>query len=397
MRFWVISHAVLMLIASTSLTIFTAFFGDASLKWCYYHMSRSSGFGTEYISSFSPATIWAYLIAFAVGAISYFFVIRAGKPWIGTLGLILSLIGLTTFGNELFQLSKFQHESFLAFSPVLMLVLAVIACIPSKQTKAVALAKANKATELKAGGIPPAKPIKNLPEEPVAKRFPAFALGLAFVLGLTFVLGLVLAAAMWAVPSIDTGSQPATIPLHEAAVHWPEKIDGLVADGASVDELRDGMTPLSMASLFNKRDSVAKLLEHGADPNLKLDRRDAPITILARKGNLAGIQLLLDHGADVNAQFSRRTALHEAVIFDHLDVVDILLAQPNIDLDLQERGSGFSALHFAVMHSRGSIATKLLELGADPDLKDCVGNTPSDLAQTKSDPSLVTLISCSQK
>ena len=53
MRFWVVLHALLLLVAATYLTIFTSVFGGESLRWCYYHFSRNIGFGTQYVSSFS--------------------------------------------------------------------------------------------------------------------------------------------------------------------------------------------------------------------------------------------------------------------------------------------------------------------------------------------------------
>lgn len=181
----------------------------------------------------------------------------------------------------------------------------------------------------------------------------------------------------------------ASYPLHLVAVSFPETIDDLVSQGAGVNTLDDhGATPLGQAAMHQKHAAVAKLLAHDADPNIVSERQDPPLTHAARWGNVDTAQLLIDHGADVNAVSMSRTALHEAITYGHNEVVALLLAQPAIDLNGRELGTGYTPLHTAVQHERLAIVGRLLELGADPKIQDQAGNTPHDLAAHKTDRSI---------
>ena len=133
MRLLLIAHCLLMLLVSTSFTIVTSIFGGSSLRWCYYHYSSNSGFGQKYVSHFSELEIYAYIATFAVGIIGYVFAIRSGRRAVGTIGIIVSTIGLASFVNEIFQLAELQYMSWIAFSPILMFVIAVFAFLPIRQ------------------------------------------------------------------------------------------------------------------------------------------------------------------------------------------------------------------------------------------------------------------------
>ena len=67
MRIVLTIHIALILLASTTFTVFTAPLGGNSLQWSFYSYSFRSGFGTPYVSDYSLAVVLAYLLAFAFG------------------------------------------------------------------------------------------------------------------------------------------------------------------------------------------------------------------------------------------------------------------------------------------------------------------------------------------
>ena len=203
-----------------------------------------------------------------------------------------------------------------------------------------------------------------------------------------------------------------------------------------------GSTPLMYAALYGDADSVRRLLESGADPNLRNDagatalmwaasdlgktrllvehgadvnaRSDngrTPLMIAAgRYGSAPVVKLLLDHGANPSAQaaslFGPMTPLAEAAYGGDAAVIKLL-----IERGADVKGAGFNPLGFAILTrcsacsdlligstSHNDLNTNvfidvppfgdservgwLLEHGADPVVKDPEGNTILMLAST---------------
>ena len=130
MRLLLIVHAILLLLASTAFTIVTAMFGGRSLQWCFYSYSFRSGFGTPYVSDYSLPVVVTYVLAFAVGIAGFAVAYRDGKSVAGFLGVILSVAGVISFAIEGSHWLFDHHRSWIAFSPLVMLALVVIACVP---------------------------------------------------------------------------------------------------------------------------------------------------------------------------------------------------------------------------------------------------------------------------
>jgi ankyrin repeat protein len=87
--------------------------------------------------------------------------------------------------------------------------------------------------------------------------------------------------------------------------------------------------------------------------------------------HLQVVKLLLQRGADVRVmnQFGD-TALHEAARWGHLEVVRLLLDnQADISMTNQH---GWTPLHFSAAYSQLEVARVLLEAGADVQAKDNV-------------------------
>lgn len=133
MRPLLLLHALLLLLASTDFTVVTATFGqEDSWRWCYFKYDSESGWGYQYVSDYTLPVVLTYLAAFAVGTVGFAVVSLRGRWLIGVLGLVLSVLGLISFGIEGSHWVLEHHRSWLAFSPAIMFVLVVLACLPQR-------------------------------------------------------------------------------------------------------------------------------------------------------------------------------------------------------------------------------------------------------------------------
>ena len=99
------------------------------------------------------------------------------------------------------------------------------------------------------------------------------------------------------------------------------------------DVLRGGSTPLLFAARTGDVESAKLLLNRGADPNDSLPDGTSALVLAAHSGQRNVAALLLNKGADPNAIGSGYTALHAAVLRSDLNLVKDLLAHkadPNI-------------------------------------------------------------------
>ncbi|MGL4690774.1 MAG: ankyrin repeat domain-containing protein, partial [Stenotrophomonas maltophilia] len=118
-------------------------------------------------------------------------------------------------------------------------------------------------------------------------------------------------------------------PLHHAARSSDPGVAALLRDAAAeVDALNDdGWSPLAVACQVGNWRLAKFLLERGA----KTEPAEGTPVLLAAAGteedDPAGVQLLLKHKARADARDrQRRSALHEAALAGHVDIIDVLLA-----------------------------------------------------------------------
>ncbi|KAG2183782.1 hypothetical protein INT43_006793 [Umbelopsis isabellina] len=101
-----------------------------------------------------------------------------------------------------------------------------------------------------------------------------------------------------------------------------------------------------------------------------------------RTSSVEAIQFLLNLSQiDINTQYGpiKATALHAAVCVGSESTIDLLLRQPNIQLDVTS-SNGHTPLHIAALAKSSLAAEKLLAAGAEINLLDRCGHTALHLA-----------------
>ncbi|MBJ6985069.1 ankyrin repeat domain-containing protein [Luteimonas sp. MC1750] len=204
-------------------------------------------------------------------------------------------------------------------------------------------------------------------------------------------------------------------PLHHAARSSDPGVAALLRDAAAELDARnaEGVTPLGIACGSGNWRLARFLLERGA----RTEPEDGSPPLLAAAGgdddDAAGVALLLRHKARVDARDARgRSALHEAALAGHVEIIGALLdaradpdardstgRTPLLDAaggghaaaldrlaahaDVQAvDGDGRNALHLASLCGSGgaALATRLLELGVDAGQPDASGKRAVDHA-----------------
>ncbi|QDU90128.1 Ankyrin repeats (3 copies) [Pirellulimonas nuda] len=177
------------------------------------------------------------------------------------------------------------------------------------------------------------------------------------------------------------------------------EMERLIAAGADVNAVgKRKMTPLLWAFPDRKLERFARLLKHGADPDIAvesdfgttgrafhpypaggalfLDRGCSPgesVTHLAAKApQIEYLKLVLQHGADPNVvdQVTGMTPLDIVIdrrLFDAKERVELLVAS-GADLNHYCKYKGGTPAMLAVQADKYDIALQLLRLGADPKL-----------------------------
>ncbi|HQU09349.1 MAG TPA: ankyrin repeat domain-containing protein, partial [Opitutales bacterium] len=105
--------------------------------------------------------------------------------------------------------------------------------------------------------------------------------------------------------------------------------------------------------------------------------------LAAKVGNADVIRILLDYGMDVNknAQYSYMRALDVAAFEGHIAVVEVLAAHPQTHINQVINREGATTLLYAASQGHADVVLLLLNLGANPDLKNAEGKTALTIAQ----------------
>ena len=129
--------------------------------------------------------------------------------------------------------------------------------------------------------------------------------------------------------------------------------------------------------------NIKQLIQDGVDINTKtLIRQDSIIYIAATKNYTSEfIKYLIGQGADVHALNKHNlSALVPAIINSNLDIINTLLAA-GINIDIKEKISGNTAMHFAVTENNDRIIKLLLQYQPDISLVNNMGYTVLKIAE----------------
>lgn len=166
------------------------------------------------------------------------------------------------------------------------------------------------------------------------------------------------------------------------------KIDQLLKRRSESDEARIKSLTLIAAVKANNIGEVRRLIKEGAKVDEvypivnSFDDGYTALLIAARDGQAEIVRELLAAGANVNATDAifKATPLHKATYNGNLEILQILLAQPKIDVNVQGPLNGYTPLHDALWHGYAECAKLCVEAGARLDLKGHDGKTPLDIA-----------------
>ncbi|WP_258329349.1 ankyrin repeat domain-containing protein [Citrobacter farmeri] len=149
-----------------------------------------------------------------------------------------------------------------------------------------------------------------------------------------------------------------------------------------------GQTAIILASLHKKYDCVAALISAGADINQQDQTCLNPFLLSCLNNDLTLLRLILPASPDLNrlTRFGG-VGLTPACEKGHLDIVNVLLTQTNINVNHTNFVGWTPLLEAIVLNDGGAtqqaIVALLLEKGASPHLTDKYGKTPLELAREK--------------
>jgi ankyrin repeat protein len=176
--------------------------------------------------------------------------------------------------------------------------------------------------------------------------------------------------------------KPGAVPLYYAAMlGFCNLAEYLIAKHPKHINARGGneATPMHVAARAGHVDVLSLLLEHGADVDVRNDTGGTPLRCASWYGKLEVGQVLLDCGADINARDNLgQTPLSGAVSCGHLEFARMLVKRGTRG-NTQNTHNRYSPLHWAVQKKCIQAVRLLLEHGADVNVRNKSGETPSQL------------------
>jgi ankyrin repeat protein len=165
-------------------------------------------------------------------------------------------------------------------------------------------------------------------------------------------------------------------------------------------------TPIYYASLLGLMSTVQELLDKDTASsackgssvlqsgilNAQGGKYGTALQAASAMGHAKVAQLILRYGADANQQGGRYgTALQAAVALGYIDIVRLVVANPNINVNIQ-RGAYGTALHAASLKGHTEMVQIFLERGADVNRQEGHYGTPLQVAAVRGHEDIVKLL-----
>lgn len=179
-------------------------------------------------------------------------------------------------------------------------------------------------------------------------------------------------------------------PLHSAAARGDAgMIYTLISEGhAEINRVENpaGYTALHIAVIHKHEAALRALCDLGADPHQMDAAKRTPLNIAGWNGFLLGIQYLMEdipqEVDDNDALQSRTQALFDALFYDHNEAAEYLIASGKVDMNRPTR-SGEYILQAALQSGKSDMAEKIIEAGANVNIKNPQGMSPLLLCATR--------------
>lgn len=168
----------------------------------------------------------------------------------------------------------------------------------------------------------------------------------------------------------------------------------LLDKGISVDikglNKYEEQTALMFATNNNHLDTIKLLISYGADINATRHDGITTLMIAAKIGNEKLVEYLIKNGADINLITNQGAdAFIYATQYGNVSCAELLL---NAGADINHMDKDGSALHNAAREGKYDSIKFLLEKGIDYNLKNPKGETALDIAKTKDDKRIISLL-----
>lgn len=142
-------------------------------------------------------------------------------------------------------------------------------------------------------------------------------------------------------------------------------------------DAKTGRTLLHMLCDLNRHEVLKNMLEGGASPNPRDNRKETPLHVAIQKKSSECVDLLLKHGADLTAvDLKSYSILHAAAEFGYYEVAKEAL---RAGADIEAEAYDFTPLHWACFKGHLRVVVLLCENGANTSTHG-KGWTPGDLA-----------------
>ena len=118
-----ISHAVLLVLASTKFSAVSWLWGDLSWDWNYFQYSYKNGWGYAYVSEYALGQVLCYIMAYGLGVAAFAIAWTRHGLCLSAVATVVCLLGAVSFCIEVTHWLWPHHLSWIASFPAVMVVL----------------------------------------------------------------------------------------------------------------------------------------------------------------------------------------------------------------------------------------------------------------------------------